>query len=477
MENSELEEGEVCFSEDDDQDLSYNIDERIEKVLGHFRKDFEGLVSVKSSGSKFGGHGSFLPIVSVSSEAKAKTCRAVQEDNDFASTRRSREVKCMANHNVSITSQSTCSRKSEVGGDVEVQDFSYNIAERIEKVLGHLRKDFEGLVSVENLGSKFGGYGSFLPVDKRSIGKEEENVSASTLKKKLQTTCRKRKVGDVVVEASFSYDIDERIEKVLEHFQKDFEGLISVESLGSFLPADGNSPQKKVGITRSSQEKCCFQITSNRKRKDGDVAVLTEGIGIIAKHSKALKSVSSDKGNAKIRQELVGEKKMMKPVLKVVNSHSKKEGSSTTVKSKSAGKQEAAKFGSKEKPHVCIAVIIAAKGFQAHPANLPPTSALNVVATIDLLYYVPTDRAALDIVFAPGATHSVISQGPPSTPRIFHTTHKGDTPSDTQYRFPHSMPLMKTVHQWSQVLLPGKLKDSQRWAEPVFATTRCYKCP
>ncbi|KAA8545631.1 hypothetical protein F0562_020415 [Nyssa sinensis] len=368
MENSELEEGEVCFSEDDDQDLSYNIDERIEKVLGHFRKDFEGLVSVKSLGSKFGGHGSFLPIVSVSSEAKAKTCRAVQEDNDFASTRRSWEVKWMANHTVSITLQSTCSRKSEVGGDVEVQDFSYNIDERIEKVLGHLRKDFEGLVCAENLGSKFGGYGSFLPVDQRSIvkEKEEENVSASTLKKKLQTTCRKRKVRDVVVEAAFSYNIDERIEKVLGHLRKDFEGLVSAENLGSqfggygsFLPVDqrsiGKEKEKEEENVSASTLKKKLQttcrkrkITSNRKRKDGDIAVLTEGIGIIAKHSKALKSVSSDKGNAKTRQELVGEKKMMEPILKVVNSHPKNEGSSTTVKSRSAGKQEAAKFGSKE---------------------------------------------------------------------------------------------------------------------------------
>ncbi|XVF38689.1 hypothetical protein REPUB_Repub20aG0123400 [Reevesia pubescens] len=40
--------------------------------------------------------------------------------------------------------------------------FSY-IDEKIKNVLGHFQKDFEGGVSAENLGAKFGGYGSFLP--------------------------------------------------------------------------------------------------------------------------------------------------------------------------------------------------------------------------------------------------------------------------------------------------------------------------
>ncbi|XP_039058315.1 cysteine-tryptophan domain-containing zinc finger protein 7-like [Hibiscus syriacus] len=35
--------------------------------------------------------------------------------------------------------------------------------EKIKNVLGHFQKDFEGGVSAENLGEKFGGYGSFLP--------------------------------------------------------------------------------------------------------------------------------------------------------------------------------------------------------------------------------------------------------------------------------------------------------------------------
>nr|XP_019710418.1 uncharacterized protein LOC105057514 isoform X2 [Elaeis guineensis] len=68
MEENELEEGEA-FSEEEEEDdscidpdiaLSY-IDEKIQDVLGHFQKDFEGGVSAENLGAKFGGYGSFLP--------------------------------------------------------------------------------------------------------------------------------------------------------------------------------------------------------------------------------------------------------------------------------------------------------------------------------------------------------------------------------------------------------------------------------
>ncbi|XP_057964806.1 cysteine-tryptophan domain-containing zinc finger protein 7 [Malania oleifera] len=66
MEETELEEGEACSFQDDDPsidpdiDFSY-LDEKIQDVLGHFQKDFEGGVSAENLGAKFGGYGSFLP--------------------------------------------------------------------------------------------------------------------------------------------------------------------------------------------------------------------------------------------------------------------------------------------------------------------------------------------------------------------------------------------------------------------------------
>ncbi|CAD6222653.1 unnamed protein product [Miscanthus lutarioriparius] len=62
--DAELEEGEACGDDtafvDPDVALSY-IDEKLQDVLGHFQKDFEGGVSAENLGSKFGGYGSFLP--------------------------------------------------------------------------------------------------------------------------------------------------------------------------------------------------------------------------------------------------------------------------------------------------------------------------------------------------------------------------------------------------------------------------------
>ncbi|KAK8282849.1 hypothetical protein V6Z12_D08G054300 [Gossypium hirsutum] len=49
--------------------------------------------------------------------------------------------------------------------------------EKIQHILGHFQKDFEGGVSAENLGAKFGGYGSFLPTYQRSPGRSHPTSS------------------------------------------------------------------------------------------------------------------------------------------------------------------------------------------------------------------------------------------------------------------------------------------------------------
>ncbi|KAK8654312.1 hypothetical protein V6N13_128283 [Hibiscus sabdariffa] len=51
--------------------------------------------------------------------------------------------------------------------EADLSSLAY-IDEKLQHVLGHLQKDFEGGVSAENLGAKFGGYGSFLPTYSRS---------------------------------------------------------------------------------------------------------------------------------------------------------------------------------------------------------------------------------------------------------------------------------------------------------------------
>ncbi|XP_077240735.1 cysteine-tryptophan domain-containing zinc finger protein 7-like [Tasmannia lanceolata] len=66
MEGTELEEGEASYYQGDDANIDPDIalsylDEKLQDVLGHFQKDFEGGVSAENLGAKFGGYGSFLP--------------------------------------------------------------------------------------------------------------------------------------------------------------------------------------------------------------------------------------------------------------------------------------------------------------------------------------------------------------------------------------------------------------------------------
>ncbi|XAR58464.1 hypothetical protein NMG60_11013861 [Bertholletia excelsa] len=72
MGETELEEGEVFSHQKDDGSatdpdiaLSY-IGERVQNILGHFQKDFEGGISAENLGAKFGGYGSFLPAYQLS---------------------------------------------------------------------------------------------------------------------------------------------------------------------------------------------------------------------------------------------------------------------------------------------------------------------------------------------------------------------------------------------------------------------------
>ncbi|KAF0926156.1 hypothetical protein E2562_021999 [Oryza meyeriana var. granulata] len=68
------------------------------------------------------------------------------------------------------------------GGDelVDPDQLTY-IDEKLQNVLGHFQKEFEGGVSAENLGSQFGGYGSFLPTYQRSSPALSQSRSPAVL--------------------------------------------------------------------------------------------------------------------------------------------------------------------------------------------------------------------------------------------------------------------------------------------------------
>ncbi|KAL8167751.1 hypothetical protein V2J09_009250 [Rumex salicifolius] len=99
MENTELEEGEACSYRNNEEnnidpdDLTY-IDEKLQNVLGHFKKDFEGGVFTETLGAKYGGYGSFLiqrsPVrsysrspanIQISQSHKSPTCLSAEGGN------------------------------------------------------------------------------------------------------------------------------------------------------------------------------------------------------------------------------------------------------------------------------------------------------------------------------------------------------------------------------------------------------------
>ncbi|KAE8736057.1 Tetratricopeptide repeat-like superfamily protein [Hibiscus syriacus] len=74
--------------------------------------------------------------------------------------------------------------------------FSY-LDEKIKNVLGHFRKEFEGGVSAETLGAKFGGYGSFLPTYERSPSR------LSHQKTPQGNSCIQRSTNNLSMEVAF----------------------------------------------------------------------------------------------------------------------------------------------------------------------------------------------------------------------------------------------------------------------------------
>ncbi|XP_022959124.1 uncharacterized protein LOC111460215 isoform X1 [Cucurbita moschata] len=72
--------------------------------------------------------------------------------------------------------EASCYHK-ENGGDIDPDIALSYIDEKIERFLGHFQKDFEGGVSAEKLGAKYGGYGSFLPTYERAPSILPHNIN------------------------------------------------------------------------------------------------------------------------------------------------------------------------------------------------------------------------------------------------------------------------------------------------------------
>ncbi|XP_073155815.1 uncharacterized protein [Henckelia pumila] len=175
------------------QKLNFLQGDRVQSLLGHFQKDFEGGVSAENLGPKFGGYGSFLPMYKRSpTDTEVFTAKAElpPSKSDNPTEQRTPKVskywEIRGIKDIGKSSSDMGSRASGTGmiqaPELEEGEFCYDkddkrtnpdialsyIGDRVQSLLGHFQKDFEGVVSAENLGPKFGGYGSFLPMYKRS---------------------------------------------------------------------------------------------------------------------------------------------------------------------------------------------------------------------------------------------------------------------------------------------------------------------
>ncbi|XP_073052227.1 LOW QUALITY PROTEIN: cysteine-tryptophan domain-containing zinc finger protein 3-like [Primulina eburnea] len=84
--------------------------------------------------------------------------------------------------------------------------FSY-IGEKLQDVLGHFQKDFEGGVSAENLGAKFGGYGSFLPTYQRSPSRSHANTAPEIQEKTMPNSATRFHLEDQTQSSSASRSV------------------------------------------------------------------------------------------------------------------------------------------------------------------------------------------------------------------------------------------------------------------------------
>ncbi|KAG0495707.1 hypothetical protein HPP92_000398 [Vanilla planifolia] len=106
MDENEVEDGEAFPGHEEDIDpdaLSY-IDEKLQDVLGHFQKEFEGGVSAETLGAKFGGYGSFLPAYQRSPSILAQHKSPVK----------------VANHNISKSPYNSLSESGNQSAPVQV---------------------------------------------------------------------------------------------------------------------------------------------------------------------------------------------------------------------------------------------------------------------------------------------------------------------------------------------------------------------
>ncbi|GFY81408.1 CW-type zinc finger [Actinidia rufa] len=204
-------EGETREGEIWNPDITFsNLDERLERALGAFRKDFKGGISLGNLGPIYGDYGFVFARLSSAArregfsdwmKTKKRSLRLIDRDfNNVCKKSKVDDMDCLSatdRHKYDIHPSKGRSRSITLS----------NIDERLEKALGAFRKDFKGGIPSGNLGPIYGDYGSFLPVYHRPQGgrvREGFSDRMKTKKRSLSLTdqdfisvCKKSKVDDM----------------------------------------------------------------------------------------------------------------------------------------------------------------------------------------------------------------------------------------------------------------------------------------
>ncbi|KAM7276122.1 hypothetical protein ACFE04_017988 [Oxalis oulophora] len=162
------------------------------------------------------------------------------------------------------------------------------IDKKLEHVLGHFQKDFEGGFSAENLGAKFGGYGSFLPTYQRSpVGSHPKPPQ------KVQNSNLSRSPNNLLLEVGHAKPLP----ALKEHST---DGLVKKEAR-----VRANEPGKKKACNNISDQKTLkFRIkvgTDNLSTQKN--AAIYSGLGLDVSPSSSMEgSPSESDGIARNRQ-------------------------------------------------------------------------------------------------------------------------------------------------------------------------------
>ncbi|GFY81374.1 CW-type zinc finger [Actinidia rufa] len=179
-------EGETREGEIWNPDITFsNIDERLEKALGAFRKDFKGGISLGNLGPIYGDYGSFLPVY-----RRPQGGRVREGSSDWMKTKK---------RNLTLIDRDF----NNVCKKSKLDDTDCLSAKDRHKYDIHPSKGR----SRGNLGPIYGDYGSFLPVYRRPQGgrvREGFSDRMKTKKRSLSLTdqdfisvCKKSKVDDM----------------------------------------------------------------------------------------------------------------------------------------------------------------------------------------------------------------------------------------------------------------------------------------